>query len=94
MKTVQNLLSITDHDFDNFGGKKVVIWTILTLFQSLHHYQWWFWEVNGKRAEGALIMGVGSVGYKVARTQKEPETERVRKSEHFRYNIIIYSFQR
>ena len=23
-----------DHDFDNFGGKKVVIWTILTLNQA------------------------------------------------------------
>ena len=28
-KPTQNLLSITDHDFENFGGQKVVIWTIL-----------------------------------------------------------------
>ena len=33
-KPTQNLLSITDHDFDNFGGKKVVIWTILALNQA------------------------------------------------------------
>ena len=28
-KPTQNLLSTTDHDFDNFRGKKVDIWTIL-----------------------------------------------------------------
>ena len=33
-KLTQNLLSITDHDFDNFRGEKVVIWTILTLNQA------------------------------------------------------------
>ena len=33
-KPTQNLLSITNHDFDNFGGKKVVILTILTLNQA------------------------------------------------------------
>ena len=33
-KPTQNLLSITDHDFDNFGGKRVVIWTILNQAKS------------------------------------------------------------
>ena len=31
LKPTQNLLSITDRDFDNFGVKKVVIWAILAL---------------------------------------------------------------
>ena len=30
-KPTQNLLSNTDHDFENFGGLKDVIWTILAL---------------------------------------------------------------
>ena len=32
--STQNLLSTTNNDFDNFGRKKVLIWTILALNQA------------------------------------------------------------
>ena len=32
--STQNLLSTTNKDFDNFGRKTVLIWTILALYQA------------------------------------------------------------
>ena len=34
LNSTQNLLSTTNNDFDNFGRKKVLIWTILALNQA------------------------------------------------------------